>query len=86
MIAPPSFDNILYFQNWGGEESPDFIKEWLLTTTGSNPTESATETILPGACMQEPDKGEKRVGVFCSRDKRLQLSPSGDGVRAVNPI
>jgi len=23
-------------------------------------------------------KGEKSVDVFCSRDKRLQLSPSGD--------
>jgi hypothetical protein len=38
-------------------------------------TESATETILP---RKMRGKGEKLIDAFCSRDKRLQSSPSGD--------
>jgi len=35
--------------------------------------------------FEERGKGEKTLGVFCSRDKRLQASSSGDRVYVVNP-
>ena len=44
--------------------------------------DSATETILSRLSRE---KGEKVVGVFCSRDKRLQLSTPGDRMFVANP-
>jgi len=45
------------------EESPDSSKRQWVTPTGSNPRESATETILSFLAKALEEKGEKLVSV-----------------------